>query len=513
MPAPKLNFLDRVLMFLAPQWSLRRMQARQSLALAQGQSVRHYEAASPGHRTAGWSRTASAADLVIRAAIIETRMHARDLIRNNGWAKRAHQVVANNTVGCGIRAKAQGVSGASLQGVMGLWREWAETTECDANGLLTFYGLQKLAMKAIVSDGEVLFRKRNRKRRDNLSIPVQIEVLEADHLDIARYVQTSDSGGPIINGIEFDSLMRRRAYWLFKHHPGSGLNFQASERIPADEVIHIFLPDRPQQNRGISWMAASILNMKDFDAFEDAELMRQKIAACFAAFVTDLEGVGTPIGAIEDRSKPLIETLEPGIVENLPVGKQVTFSNPPNVVNETFATRALRRLAAGLGITYEDLTGDYSQVNFSSARMSRISHWANVSTWQEDMLIPMFCRPVWKWAMQRAEEDGTLPAGLMPGVSWTCPPMPMIEPDKEGLALQRLVRTGAMTHDEMVRERGYDPDTHWDEYAEGLKKLDARGIKLDSDPRFLTQAGQDQPPEPSQTESKPGDTKTPPKKV
>ncbi len=490
------NWFDRLIAFFAPRYSLRRLQARQLSDGMQARSLlkRHYESAAPGHRTSGWARNNSAADLVIRAAIVETRMHARDLIRNNGWAKRAQQVIANNTVGHGIRAKATGVQGSVLDQTTKAWRAWAETTDCDANGLMTFYGLQKLAMKSIVSDGEVLIRKRNRKRRDKLSIPMQIEILEADHLDISRYMLVSDSGGPILNGVEFDSLMRRKAYWLFKNHPGSGLNFQASERVSADEVIHIFLPDRPQQNRGISWLAASVLNLKDFDAFEDAELMRQKIAACFAAFVTDMEGLGTPIGAVEDAAKPLIETLEPGLVENLPPGKTITFANPPNVVNETFATRALRRFAASMGITYEDLTGDYSNSNFSSARLSRMSHWSNVSTWQEDMLIPMLCAPVWKWAMQRAADDGSVPADLQIGSAWTSPPMPMIEPDKEGLAIQRLVRVGAKTHDEMVREQGYDPDSFWDEYAAGLKKLDARGIVLDSDPRKVTQAGQEQPP-------------------
>jgi capsid protein len=81
----------------------------------------------------------------------------------------------------------------------------------------------------------------------------------------------------------------------------------------------------------------------------------------------------------------------------------------------------------------------------------------------------------------------------------------MIEPDKEGLAYMRLVRTGGMTFDEMIRELGGDPDLHWEEYAEQLKRLDDLGIVLDSDPRRTTQAGNPVPPQkPSKDSKKPG---------
>jgi capsid protein len=77
-----------------------------------------------------------------------------------------------------------------------------------------------------------------------------------------------------------------------------------------------------------------------------------------------------------------------------------------------------------------------------------------------------------------------------PVARWTPPPMPMIEPDKEGIAYQRLIRIGGMTWAEMVRERGYDPDEVLDEIEEWNKKFDAKGVILDSDPRHMSQQGQ-----------------------
>jgi lambda family phage portal protein len=479
----KLSGFDRFTSSFAPRWTLNRLRAR----AAMDTFARHYEAAQPGRRTAGWTRTAGDADILIRAALFELRMHARDLIRNNSWARRGQRTIANNTAGTGIVPKAIGVDDSTAREALALWQTWAGSTECESEGRHTFYGIQHLAMKTIVESGEVLIRRRYRKAKDALTIPLQLQVLEPDFLDHSKNFQTSDAGGPIIAGVEFDLIGRRAAYWLFEQHPGSGRNAEASKRIPADQILHVFYTERPGQTRGISWLATAILNLKDLDGYDDAELMKQKIAACFAAFVTDVDGAMAPVGE-KDPDDELVETFEPGMIQKLPAGKDIKFGNPPAVTSDTFANRNLRKVAAGLGVTYEDLTGDYSQVNFSSARMARLAHWANVHDWQWNMLIPLLCMGVWDWAMEAAVIAGELKEA--PGSDWVAPPMPMIEPDKEGLAYQRLVRTGVMTYSQMVREQGGDPDTHWEEYAADQKKLDALKIKLDSDVRAVSAAGQ-----------------------
>lgn len=476
-----MNAFDRFLLALAPRWSLNRMRARGAALALQ----RTYDAASTGRRTSGWRRQFGDANVVTARALVELRAHARDLVRNNGWARRAQRVIANNTAGWGIQAKAVG---PDAKQAAALWAQWAGTTECDAEGRRTFAGIQHLVMRSVAEAGEVLIRRRVRRPADGLSIPLQLQVLEADYLDISKD-GIDGVRGPIVQGVEFDLLGRRAAYWLFPAHPGGNFASGESRRVDASEVIHVAYSERPEQVRGVSWFGAGIVPLKDLDDFEDAELMRQKIAACFAAFVEDADGAGTAIGE-QDADDPLLETFEPGMILQLPPGKKVTTATPPAVVEGSFAARHLRKVAAGLGVPYEELTGDYSQVNFSSARMARLAHWANVHDWRWNMLVPLLCDGAWRWAMNAAVLDSGLPA--VPQVSWTAPPMPMIEPDKEGLAYQRLVRGGTMTHDEMVREQGGDPETHWVEYAAGLKNLDALGIKLDSDVRAVSQAGQAQ---------------------
>ena len=482
---PSLSAFDRFTLSLAPEWTLRRLQARAAAdALARG-----YNAATVGHRTSGWRKNRGDANAVLAVASLELRTQARDLIRNNSWAKRGQRIIANNTAGWGIVPKATGLDEKLNAEAMRRWKLWADTTQCESEGRHTFYGLQQAVMKAIASDGEVLLRRRWRLDGDGLEIPMQLQLLEIDFLDTAKDGERGVAGGNIVQGVEYDLLGRRAAYWLFPEHPGSsgvsGNNL--SRRIKAEDIAHIFYSDRPGQTRGVSWFGTAIVNLKDFDEWEDAELMRQKIAACFAAFVTDIDGAGNALGT-EDEDDESIDTLEPGLIKNLRPGQDVKFASPPSTVNESFTIRQLRRVAAGLGVTYEDLTGDYSQVNFSSARMSRISHQSNVRDWQYNILIPQLCASVWAWAMEAAFP--ILPKGAQrPGADWTVPPLPMIEPDKEGLAYQRLVRVGAMTPSAMVREQGGDPAAHWAEYAADMATLDALEIQLDSDVRAVSQAG------------------------
>lgn len=481
-----LSWWDRALVSVAPKYGVDRIRARVALELVK----RHYEAAAPGRRTDNWVRNAWDADVALRGAAQTLRFHARDLMRNNGWAKRARAVISNNTVGTGILPKAVGAPDGVNQAAMKLWKSWAATVECESDNRQTFYGIQRLMMKHLVTDGEVLLRKRPRKLRDGLSVPLQLQVLEADYINTGMTALTSDAGGPIIQGIEFDKLGRRAAYWLWTNHPGSGRNIEPVKRVAAEEVIHLYDVERGGQTRGVSWLAAAVVNLKDLDEYDDAELVKQKIAACFAAFVTDTDGSAVPIGDTEEGDDS-IEELQPGMIHQLPPGKTIVTASPPTMASDSLPARTLRKFAAGIGVTYEDLTGDYSNVNFSSGRMGRLAHQAQVTAWQQDMMIPILCTGVWDWVMSTAVDFGLLPEA--PTAEWTTPALPMLEPDKEGLALQRRIRAGVLTQSEAIREQGYDPDAFFAEYAADAAKIDALKLVLDSDARKTSQTGQEQP--------------------
>jgi lambda family phage portal protein len=487
-----LNAIERAILAIAPTWALSRAKARTLAA-------RHYEAAQIGRRTSGWGTSRTDANAAVAGGqLSKLRDVSRDLIRNNAWARRGLRVIRNHTVGWGIVPKP---TAGDVKKIEALWKRWAETTECDADNRLTFYGLQRQISMTVAEAGEVIVRRRFRQTRDGLAVPLQFQVLEPDFIDTTKDRIPGETGGLTIHGKEYDPIGRCTAYWLYDTHPGSSYSTPVSHRVPADGVLHIFDQERPGQVRGIPWFVAALLRLKDLDEYEDATLMKQKIAACLTGFVTDAEGTGAALGEEgEDASTgdPL-DMLEPGLIATLPPGKQVTFTNPPSVTDHgTFTTGELRAVAAAIGVTYEDLSGDYSQVNYSSSRMARLEHWNNVHDWRWNMLIPQFCVPAWGWMLYAMSLSGVnvganVAAGdPTPPAVWTPPPMQMIDPEKEGLALGRLVRVGAMTPDQMVREQGEDPEAHWQEYADSLERLDKLGIVLDSDPRKTTATGQAQ---------------------
>lgn len=511
LPAPRRRTfgdqLDRLTAPLAPRWTLKRQRARYAGEIL----ARHYEGAATTARTSGWRRPATDANAAIGPAAANLRNAVRDLVRNNPYAAAALASIVNETVGWGI------VPDSTNARAMELWRKWAESKACDADGQHDFYGLEKLVLRTIAESGEVLIRRRYRLPGDldvsgrPLPIPLQLQVLEPDFIDTMKDQITTPNGGKIVQGVEFSPIGQRVAYWLFREHPGSiAGSFSPSVRIPADGVLHLFRGERPGQVRAVSWFAPSLLGWKDLDDYDDATLVKQKIAACLAVFVRDdLDGGGAPLGEPNDQPTPAIDALTPGMVSNLPAGRQISVVEPPRVNDfGDYMDRKLRGLAAGLRVLFSSMTGDFRDLSFSAARMERIAHQPDVDDHRWRILIPGFCDPAWQWAMEAARIAGALRSTEVPAVEWTPPPAQFIDPASEGLAILRNVRSGITTMQEELRARGLNPIRVIAAMKAWNELLDKAGVVLDSDPRRMTQAGQAQSANPA-APAKPNDPAAP----
>lgn len=473
------NWLDRTIGWASPQWQLGRMRSRAAVKVL----AQYYEAAGVSRRTKGWRRPSGDPNSPSTLSLARLRDAARHLVRNNGHAESAIGTIVDDTIGWGIWPSARHDA----------WKRWTESTEIDVDGRCELSGIEHAVMRTVVESGECLVRRRFRRPSDGLALPMQVQVLEPDFIDSGKHMPLPN-GGKIIRGVEFNAIGRRAAYWLFPEHPGAitlstVTRFGQSVRVPASEILHVYRPQRPGQVRGVPWFAPVLIRFNDFDEFADATLMKQKIAACLAVISSDVAGNAPLLGA-EDTDEEKHDLLEPGMILNVAPGRSVDVVNPPTVRDYSdYSKTTLREIAAGIGVSVEDLTGDYADINFSAARMSRLHHWSRVHGWRWRMLVPQFLNPLWAWAMQVASIAGL---EVIEGTSWTAPPLPMIEPDKEGLAITRNIRAGIMTPSEALRERGFVPDEFWDEYQEDFEDQDRRGLVTDSDARKMTQAGQAQ---------------------
>jgi lambda family phage portal protein len=354
----KPNFIDRLVGFFNPEAEAARIQSR----LKKDLILRGYDAAKD-FRTSDWvSASKTSANEEIKAAQKKVRERARDLTRNNPYGVRALNVITANTVGSGIVANVRGPNDKKTEELRRLWKMWAESTACDAHGRHNFYGLQSLVLRTTVESGEGLALRNGFDPETGPKIKVQ----ESDFLNSDQ----DKDDGTLVQGIEFNSNGTRKAYKLFTKHPGDKGASTQFVSVPAQDVAHIFKQERPGQVRGMPWAHAVIEPLKDFDDYQRATLIGRKIAACFSAFITT-NGSDSLLSAEDLKTKREADmSLEPATIRYLNQGESISIATPPPVSGYAEFTReSLRSVAAGLGISYEAMTGDYSQSNYSSSRM------------------------------------------------------------------------------------------------------------------------------------------------
>jgi len=479
-----MNWLDKALLEIAPRYALDRIRARTAAGV-----LLAYDGATASRRAGGWSTTGSSANAEVGNAASKLRERSRDLIRNNAYARRACSEVVNAAIGTGIAAQATVGDGVNER-IDNLWASWGDY--CDADGSLDWNGLQALVARTVFESGECLIRKRPRRSEDGMEIPMQIQIIEPDFLDASKTGTTST--GYQIQGVEFDKLGRRVGYWLFSQHPGdvtitnTSRNAYESKLVPAAEIIHVFRKERPQQVRGVPWLAPVIISMRDLGEYMDHERVRKKVEACLSLFVSQDE---TALGdQTTDATQPSkrIEKFQPGMVIYGQMGQKPEFFAPPAVGSLEYVTVNQREIAVGSELTYEQLTGDLSRVNYSSYRAGLLSFRSSIEAFRWLCLIPMAFRPARNWFLDTASMAGLIPERAY-ATEWTPPSFGSVDPLKDAEAMLIETRTGRMTYQQACAEFGFDWKKQLDAIEAFNEECDRRGIVLDNDPRNMARNG------------------------
>lgn len=481
-----LNILDNLLLALSPGLVEKRAQSRlraTQLRKAE-QTINAYEAGGLGRRFGGLKDRSSSANYEVGRSLPRMRNRHRAMMRDNPWAAAAVRGIITNTIGYGITSEVFS-GGAKDQKLTDLWLRFAESTQCDAGGTSNFYGLQAAALESTCGAGEVVARRRWRRPEDKLVVPFQVELIEPDYLDHTRD-QNLPNGGRIVQGVEFDIIGRRVAYWLFKDHPGDSLSrFSASTRVDARDVAHMYRVDRPQQVRGVPWGHAAMLALHDLDGFEDAFLLRQKLANCFMAVETEtdpLHQVDSDADAA-DASDLDLEELEPGIIYRPKPGRELTWSNPPLAAEYgAYVDRVLYRVAAAYGISYQTLTGNLKDVNFSSGRMGWMDFQRNIDRWRWNMVIPQFCEKVAGWFLEAAVLTGAKVSDDT-RFEWTPPRREMIDPAKEIPPILDAIKSGITSLPAVHRTYGEHTARIIAEISQTADYLAKEGLVLEGHPQ------------------------------
>ena len=461
------RLIDSFIGFANPDAGLRRLRARDML-------TRAYEGASAKD---GWrpKRPGASANTDHLADGTALRTRARSLVQNVPYVARAIESLVANTIGCGITPRSLAPNATKIDA---LWSAW--TKVADADGHSDFYGLQAMAYRAMEQDGEVLVRLRARRPEDGLPVPLQLQVLEIDWLDSAK--MGAAGANTIMNGIEYDPLGKITAYWIWDQHPGELLpgrrNRPNSSPVSADRIIHLFASQRPGQGRGFSRLSPVISRVRDLQLYEDAELQRKNLETRLSVLASgDVTAMSMTESEAQDtvRNTGELGTLASGGITQVPSGVNLTVVEPKAAPGYTdYVKHQLHLIAAGMGVTYEMMTGDVREVNFSSARVSMLEFRRNAEQMQWLTLVPRLCQPVWDAFVQSA----TMAGKMRPGddmVDWATPKWDYVNPEQDVKADLAEISGGLTTISEKLRKRGYKPELVFAELKSDFDRLTADG--------------------------------------
>ena len=460
------NILDRFIGLFDPDAGLRRHRARELLARA-------YEGAS---QRDGWKpkRAGASANTDHRADGATLRVRARSLYQNVPYITAGVEAWVANHIGTGIIPRSLAKNADIIDALYDAWGKKA-----DADAIFDVNGLVAAAERAAYVDGECLVRLRPRLPSDGLPVPLQLQLLEIDWLDSSK--SGTVGGNTIVNGKEYDPLGRLVSYWLFDQHPGEQVSAfkgrAASHPVPADRIIHYYAPVRPGQARGVSMLAPVIARVRDLMLYEDAELQRKNLETRLGVLASgDVETLSmAEQNATDVRQTGDLGTLSSGGITRVPTGTNLTIVEPkaaPGYVD--YVKYALHLIASGMGVTYEMLTGDMREVNFSSARVRLLEFRRRAEQRQWLNTIPTLSNRLWEAFIDAAVLAGKLPRSDY-ACDWSTPKWDYVNPEQDVKADLQEISGGLSSISEKLRRRGYKPDLVFKEIKSDFDRLRSDG--------------------------------------
>lgn len=455
------------------------------------QALLSYAAGSRRGANRLWNPKNQTTDELLRRDWRLITARARDLERNSGHVSGALDKICGNVLGdCGIRPQAQlKGQGGTLdrernKAVEELFRRWA------MHPRVRFAAAQELALRHSWIDGEVLLHLYESPAlyREGV-VPLGLEVLEADHLDNSVN-GLQPNGNKAVRGIEFDAEGFPVAYHLYTEHPGASATdlrsfaLGKSSRIDASRILHPFWRKRASQTRGVSWLASVIMEMHDFDEYQDSERIAARLTSAFGFFIETaypetipgmfggqgLPGHASAAPSALDGAK-LPAHIDPGRVQALPPGTKIHAEGfqRPGSNYASYTDVSLQGASCGLGMSFEAYSNNYSKATYSSARSAALEERRGYKR-QQAYIVNQVCRPVWRrWGQLLALTDLAgglaLPAGEIP-VSWQTPGWAWVDPQKDANASKIRLALGVTSRRRIAADTGDDLDDIMDEVRE-----------------------------------------------
>lgn len=521
--------VDRLVGVFSPQRALNRTVARRALASVE---QRGYEAGKKNNWLKKFSPAREPHNAAPLSDVQNTRWRAWELYRNNVHARKVVHAIIAHTLGCGLTPESQAVDedGKPLlpfrRRAKELWKLWCRQASykgLPGRGGFHWYELQQIQLRSTILSGESLLRFRPVSDR---TIPLTVELVSSERLADDIVAPGSAAALPpdheLWRGIEFDSKGRRVAYHLYRRNPSDpigwfGMHRLEIQRIVEDEIRHLYLAEDEEAERGVSWFAPNLMELRDLGTYKENELMASAVAACVTLGVRRSSGqdnFGTQAPSdwpTTDDDGNNITWMQPGQIWDLGKDGDIKGFSPerPNSEVSNFSDFLLRGVAGSFpGLKPSTVTGNYKQSSFASERSADNDTWRELEQLQ-DWMVWNSSEPVWE-----AFLDASAVAGLFDDVlpspeyyatnrerliyaSWNGPVAKSINPKDDEAASALAIRNGTSTIQKEAANRGYNWRENLEELAEYVAYAREQGLPETYIQSVLGQQAQADASEPS----------------
>ena len=377
-----------------------------AIVRTQRESARAFAAAQINRLTNDWLAVITSMDMDIRYGGRILRERARDMAKNDDYARKIISEHQTNVVGStGFKLQMNVKEGKNQDELANsrieqAWKKWIERESCTVDGRSSFRQVQNMLMEYCVRDGESAIRIVYDAKA---FCGMRLEIMPVEALD-ELYNAVLDNGNVVKMGVELNEWRRPVAYH-FRILPqqydvyGSIQYGLKRIRIPADQLVHGFRQEYINQSRGISWLVQSMIRLRMLQGYEESSAVNARTTAAKMWMFVSKIGEESDYTGPKDDNQNFYMDASPGSMEKLPDGWDVKqlAAEYPTAQHAMFIKSMLRGAASGSGVSYNTLANDLEGVNYSSIRagvLDEREYYKLTQSW----FVDMFLKPIFsKW--------------------------------------------------------------------------------------------------------------------
>jgi lambda family phage portal protein len=470
-------------------------------ALSGASGIGGFKGAKINGLTLDWTTATRSIDQDLQVDLRKLRARARNQAINSPIASKFLAMVRSNVIGqYGMKLafkvaqvrksqKGNGLDDKANAELARAWRAWSKKGSCTVCGRYSLRQLQRLIVENWARDGEQFIRKVYVPKTVN-PFGFQLQLIDPDQVDDSYNVMDMPNGHQVRMGVEVDAYQKPVAYFIFDGNPSEGSTNR--KRVPAEQIIHLFIPHRTGQTRGYPWFASSMEQLNMLNSYFTAELVKARVGASVVMSIeTDPNTPAEEIqgdGLNPDGSKAI--DIGAGKAIQMPTGQHLKNNTPTHDPEfEPFVKSGNRQIASGMNVAYHKLCNDLAGINYSSGRLGELEER---DFWMEMQaeFIDSGMEPVY---------DAWVAAGLMWGgialalsdksrfmgdaLKWEPRRWPWVDPLKDVQATTLEIQNGLGTLEANLNARGLDLEEVMLQRKREQDLADSLGLKLGTDIR------------------------------